>query len=176
MRPACLLIAAASLSTALQTGSAVLHAPACLAKPVVMQVAHTDDPVAKQAWLAKQKLPWGSTSEMDGRVVPTDAASSAGRRAAEWPDQQEWDGQQEWDLASRMPDAEAPGLTVQSRPAWRDSQSGTSCPARCWIQRREVVPTARTESRRRTGAVLPLGGRNRPRSCCGRSRTLASQA
>lgn len=93
LRQACLLIASASLSTALRIGNAALHARAfCSANPVVMQVAHTDDPVAKQAWLARS--PWGtaSSAEMDGRVVPTDAASSAFERAAEvsaWLDQQE---------------------------------------------------------------------------------------
>ena len=87
------LIVAASLSTALKTGHGALHAPARLAKSVVMQVAHTDDPEAKQAWLARPRYqPWdaASSAEMDGRivpvavsaeiddrVVPTDAATSA---------------------------------------------------------------------------------------------------
>ena len=112
MRHAFVLIVAASLSTALKTGHGALHAPARLAKPIVMQVAHTDDPEAKQAWLARPRYqPWDAASfaemdgrivpvaasaEMDGRivpvaasaeiddrVVPTDAATSALRRAAE---------------------------------------------------------------------------------------------
>ena len=99
MRHAFVLIVAASLSTALKTGHGALHAPARLAKPIVMQVAHTDDPEAKQAWLARPRYqPWDAASfaemdgrivpvaasaEVDGRVVPTDAATSALRRAAE---------------------------------------------------------------------------------------------
>lgn len=112
MRQTCLLLATASLSTALQAGQAVprapacharpavIHAPACRARPVVMQVAHTDDPLAKEAWLSRRHLPLGmaSSAEMAGCVMPTDAASSAYRRAAEvsaWLDDQQdlsqWD-------------------------------------------------------------------------------------
>ena len=42
LRQACLLIASASLSTALRIGNAALHESVCSANPVVMQVAHTD--------------------------------------------------------------------------------------------------------------------------------------